>query len=152
MTPLQTYIRLEEKFKEQFNGRPNILHDVLEVCSGVIFDNKTELRRCKDINELFTQVCYVLNIEPETMRKRGRKRQVIIARHFFCYLVKETFEYRYTLQYIGEFLTCYDHTSVIHAINECRNNINTGEKGMTTILRQWNEYNYYNEEELIQAS
>lgn len=152
MTPLHTYITLEEKFKKQFNDRPNILQDILRICEDVCFGGKVGFRQYNDINDLFKQVCIVISIEPEEMRRRNRKREVVICRHFFCYLVKEIFKERYTLKYIGEFLGCYDHTSVIHAVNNTKDLIETGEKDMVNILRQWNEYNYYNEEELIQAS
>lgn len=70
------------------------------------------------IERIIEKICDVTGINPTTLSMRTRKREIVDARHIYCYIAKR--ETSLSLSKIGEPIN-RDHTSVLHAIKKIRN-------------------------------
>lgn len=67
---------------------------------------------------MFDVIEQVLEISTEELRSNSRKRELVEARHIFCYFTKENT--KFTLSKIGG-LVNRDHASILHAVNLINN-------------------------------
>ena len=63
-------------------------------------------------------ICEVCNTNMEMLKKRNRKRELVMARHFICYFLRKRTSL--SLKSIGN-LFGQDHTTVMHGIDTIRN-------------------------------
>ena len=77
-------------------------------------------------DQLYAAIEAVFGINKEMLTKRGRKPDIVEARHAFCYVAK---------QYIGKSFGTIakefgqDHTTVIHAVQTFQNRLDTNYNG-----------------------
>ena len=64
--------------------------------------------------QLLTDICKAAGVRPDQITTKGRKTNVVNARHLYMYALR--YYFRYGLQRIGVMAgDKYDHTTVIHA-------------------------------------
>jgi chromosomal replication initiator protein len=70
------------------------------------------------MEHILDAVCEVCNTSMAVLKKRNRKRELVMARHFICYFLRK--ETGLSLKSIGN-LFGHDHTTVIHGVNTITN-------------------------------
>lgn len=75
-----------------------------------------------------------LKIPKNLILSKTRKREVVIARHITMWLYKK--HTKYTLKMIGEMIGDNDHTTVLHAIRNVNNMIDTKYKTVSEDINQ----------------
>ncbi len=65
---------------------------------------------------IFAKVCKFLKIDQEEMKGKARFRELVDARHIFCYLAYHSIS-EHTLKEIGNFIN-KDHATVLHGKNK----------------------------------
>jgi chromosomal replication initiation ATPase DnaA len=71
----------------------------------------------KNLNLISSAVCHSFGIDLQSFLSPLRKRDLVFARHAFCYLAKAKTDH--SLLDIGFFLGNRDHSTVINSIRQC---------------------------------
>jgi chromosomal replication initiation ATPase DnaA len=69
----------------------------------------------KKLELIFKTVCQTQKVDPAHLIKRTRKREIVLARQFFCWLAHE--KYCFFLVDIARHLN-QDHTTVLHSVRK----------------------------------
>jgi site-specific recombinase XerD len=70
-----------------------------------------------DVNEHFLQgiICDYFNVSWYTIQSKSKKRTIVTARQFYCYLCKMYLNKKKSLKEIGNEIGGRDHTTVLHS-------------------------------------
>ena len=66
--------------------------------------------------------CELFDVELVALEGRSRNKELVAARQYYCYLLKEKFGSKITLETIGKTIG-RDHATVLHSIKECANRL-----------------------------
>ena len=80
--------------------------------AAVEFDKKTDKKRLLPKNQVIKIICEVMDIKPEVISLKTRKREIVICRQMVYYFLSTYYDYSYA--FIGR-LYRQDHATVIHA-------------------------------------
>lgn len=133
----RVYQELNEKFEIMFNDRPNVLHDIKSVLREQFLGRNDVMFRYKDMDDVIESICNITDLRPIDLFSKSRKRHILEARQFAIFKIKEIFGTRYTLKEIGKKSGGRDHTTIIHAIQSCRNKLFSKDEYLTDILDRW---------------
>ena len=133
--------RLKKGFEEKFNDRPHILGDILDVMDDVFNGDIHPVARYETPNDLLKNMSMAFEMPISKIIDRKRKRLQVSARQYFCYQCKLIFGTKYTLSQIGEVLGGYDHSSVIHCIQQCRDRLEIKDEATMNLHNIWINYN-----------
>lgn len=84
------------------------------ICQNHLEYQKRDLAEGFTDDELFSYVCDFFEVEEDDVRGKRRKRELVLARHTFWYVMRK---YKHhTLKYIAWQWGKRDHSTVIHAV------------------------------------
>ena len=77
--------------------------------------------------QIVNEVCEYYNLKPEDLKRKRRTTELVKARKFVCYLIKEytRLSLRQMAGYAGYRSPDNNHTNALHAINSLQNWIDT---------------------------
>ncbi len=84
------------------------------------------------MEHILEAVCEVCNTSMDELKRRNRKRELVMARHFICYFLRK--ETGLSLKSIGN-LFGHDHTTVIHGVNTITNLLCVKDPGVMEYFR-----------------
>lgn len=67
----------------------------------------------KELEELFNTICHIIGEEPDDVKRKSRKRNLVCTRQVYFYFAKNTT--KHTMSNIGRILE-KDHATVLHGI------------------------------------
>lgn len=129
--------RLISKFVHaQINGEIT-LSNALEILKDEFIKEETYNNK----EELYDAFMKIYDVPP--LYTKTRKREVVAVRQYYFYIAKKIFKNRYSLKILGEYIgqkKPFDHTTVIHSIQNVKNNIDTKDELMTSIIEKFTKY------------
>jgi len=103
-----------------------------------------EINNHKKLDLAFKMLCNYFGYEPDSVRQKTRKREIVVMRQIFYYFAKQHMNRRISLSEMGGYLK-QDHTTVLHAHKTIQNLIDTDK----SFALEMDEARYFFKKEIL---